>query len=269
MEDINESKPWYKKWWGILLIILFFPILIPYLVWTKTGWNKWIKIGITTMCVLILVFGFAGNSQNKKQAFALVSQAETYINENKINEAQDAINKSMQLNPNKDDNRAFSINDNMKLLQSDDFLKRTLAEMSNEDFEILKKNQLKKSYISHEGLNNIFLKKLYDNRDNRAIYIAEVQKKNQEESDQQRKKLIEQQFSPWDGSHVKLTQVIKESMNNPKSYEHVKTVYIDMKDYIIVTTTFRGTNAFDAVVTNTVKAKVSIDGENIQILEQY
>lgn len=58
-------------------------------------------------------------------------------------------------------------------------------------------------------------------------------------------------------------------MNDPDSYDHVETSYWDMEDYIVVLTTFRGRNAFGGVVKNSVKAKVSLDGEDIEILEQY
>jgi hypothetical protein len=47
-------KPWYKKWWGILLTILFFPLIVPYLVWEETAWNDWIKIVVTAICVISL-----------------------------------------------------------------------------------------------------------------------------------------------------------------------------------------------------------------------
>ena len=36
---------------------------------------------------------------------------------------------------------------------------------------------------------------------------------------------IDRQFSPWDGSHLKLTKVIKKSMNDEDSYDHVETSY--------------------------------------------
>lgn len=89
-------------------------------------------------------------------------------------------------------------------------------------------------------------------------------KKEQEEA---RTANIEKQFSDWNGQHVKLTKLIKESMNDPKSYEHVKTVYFDMEDHLIINTTFRGSNAFGGTVTNTAKGKASIDGENVELLE--
>jgi hypothetical protein len=86
---------------------------------------------------------------------------------------------------------------------------------------------------------------------------------------EQREKMIEAQFSAWDGSHIKLTEIIKKSMNDPKSYEHVETLYWGMEDHLIISTTFRGKNVFGGTVSNTVKAKVSLDGESIEILEQF
>jgi hypothetical protein len=83
-----------------------------------------------------------------------------------------------------------------------------------------------------------------------------------------RRRAIEQQFSAWDGSHVALERIIKKSMNNPDSYKHVETKYGDMGDYILVSTTFRGTNAFGGVVTNTVRAKFTLSGDLIEIVSQ-
>lgn len=83
-----------------------------------------------------------------------------------------------------------------------------------------------------------------------------------------RKEQIERQFSAWDGSHRGLTKAIKASMNDPDSYDHVETVYSDMGDYLVVRTTFRGKNAFGGVVKNWVKAKVDLNGNVIEIIEQ-
>lgn len=57
-------------------------------------------------------------------------------------------------------------------------------------------------------------------------------------------------------------------MNDPESYKHVETRHWIMDDHIIVSTTFRGTNALGGTVANTVKAKVSLEGEVLEILEQ-
>ena len=77
---------------------------------------------------------------------------------------------------------------------------------------------------------------------------------------------IKKGFSGLDGSHIKLGTFIKSSMNDPDSYKHVKTVYRDNGDHLIVTTTFRGKNAFGGVITNWVEAKTDIFGNIIEIL---
>ena len=41
---------------------------------------------------------------------------------------------------------------------------------------------------------------------------------------------VEEQFSAWDGSHLELTKLIKSALNDEKSYEHLKTSYINITD---------------------------------------
>lgn len=86
--------------------------------------------------------------------------------------------------------------------------------------------------------------------------------------DAARKKRLEGGFSAWDGSHRGLTKVIKEAMNDPKSYEHADTKFWDMGDHLVVTTTYRGKNAFGGVVKNWVKAKTDLDGNVLEIIEE-
>ncbi len=62
MTEQTLSKPWYKKWWGVVLTILFFPFVVPYLVWTQTNWNKWAKIGITLLCLAFIVYSNQSNT---------------------------------------------------------------------------------------------------------------------------------------------------------------------------------------------------------------
>lgn len=83
----------------------------------------------------------------------------------------------------------------------------------------------------------------------------------------ERRKLVEKQFSGWDGSHDGLTRYIKEHMNDPDSYEHIETKFADRGDYIVVITKFRGANAFGGKVINSVTAKVDFNGNVIQIIE--
>lgn len=79
---------------------------------------------------------------------------------------------------------------------------------------------------------------------------------------------LEKQFSAWDGSHIELTKIIKKAINDPDSYEHVETVYWDMKDHVVVRTTYSGKNAFGGRVKNWVKAKADNNGNIIEIIEE-
>ena len=116
------------------------------------------------------------------------------------------------------------------------------------------------------------LASLHPSNTNYATKLKYYTQKVTEEKEKQwlaaeRKKKIESQFSAWDGFHRNLERVIKESMNDPGSYDHAKTVYWDMGDHLVVRTTFRGKNAFGGIVKNSVKAKVSLDGQVLQIME--
>lgn len=79
-----------------------------------------------------------------------------------------------------------------------------------------------------------------------------------------RKEQILKQFS-WDDSHRNLKRWIKENMNDPKSFEHVKTTYTDKGDYLLVYMNYRGKNAFGATVLQTTIAKVDLDGNVLSI----
>lgn len=84
-----------------------------------------------------------------------------------------------------------------------------------------------------------------------------------------RKELIKKEFSAWDGSHFKLEEYIKKSMNDPNSYEHIETRYWDRGEFLVVQTTFRGKNAFGGVVKNSIKAKVGLDGSIMEVIDTY
>lgn len=74
-------------------------------------------------------------------------------------------------------------------------------------------------------------------------------------------------LSAWDGSCIELVKYVKNNMNNPKSFEHVSTTYATLKDYAVVTMTYRGTNGFGATVTEQIRAKVSYDCEVLGIMK--
>lgn len=147
-------------------------------------------------------------------------------------------------------------------IQKAEKTERLLAELKGVPIaEYEKSRSLYQQLLNLHPSNEVYKSKV-------EFYALKIEEERQKEiAAEARKKKIESQFSAWDGSHPNLEQLIKESMNDPDSYVHVKTVYWDRGDYLIVRTTFRGKNAFGGVVRNSVTAKVSLDGQ-VQILSQ-
>lgn len=79
---------------------------------------------------------------------------------------------------------------------------------------------------------------------------------------------IESQFHVWDGSHIRLEKLIIDSLNDPGSYEHIETRYKDMGNHLVVSTAYRGKNAFGAIIKNKTIAKVSVHGIILGIVPQ-
>jgi len=77
---------------------------------------------------------------------------------------------------------------------------------------------------------------------------------------------LDDQFSRWDGSHIKMTEAIRRTMNDPKSFEHIETKYrVNPNGTVRVVTDFTGRNAFGGVV----RQKVSglVDAKTGDVLE--
>lgn len=85
-------------------------------------------------------------------------------------------------------------------------------------------------------------------------------------AEQVREDQIEKYFDAWDGSHINLTKIIKDSLNDPESYQHDKTLYFDRSDHLIVETTFRTKNKYGGMSTYQIKAKTDLVGNVLQII---
>lgn len=86
--------------------------------------------------------------------------------------------------------------------------------------------------------------------------------------DESRKKQIKEQFSTWDGSHKGLTKYVKQSLDNPLSFEHVSTRFEDRLIHLIVTMSFTSKNAAGNVVKGSIVAKVDLNGRIIEIVSR-
>ena len=105
--------------------------------------------------------------------------------------------------------------------------------------------------------------------DNQTMVRAHVESQEQEKIEAmnsvQHKKLVESQFSSWDGSNIYLEKAIKSEMKDPGSYEHVSTKYFDLGDKIKVVEEYRGANAFGAKVKSTVIALINLEGNILEM----
>jgi len=79
---------------------------------------------------------------------------------------------------------------------------------------------------------------------------------------------IKEQFSAWDGSHRPLVDLVKKSLNDPKSFDHEETTCRDMKDHLIIKMTYRAKNAFGGLILQNVTAKADYKTNTITITSQ-
>ena len=94
------------------------------------------------------------------------------------------------------------------------------------------------------------------------------------ERDRVKQKIIDEQFSVWDGSHFLLVEMTKATMNDPKSFDHVETRYAilplvpntSVSITVRVKMRFRGKNAFGGVVLGCKSADFTRDGKFIKEL---
>lgn len=127
---------------------------------------------------------------------------------------------------------------------------KLLAELKTIPAEKLNSNQER-----YQKLNKMFpSNEKYKNK--LAHYTAKIA----------RKEKIERQFSAWSGSHKALENYIRKNLKDPDSYDHVETRYGDKGDHILIQTTYRAKNSFNAVITESVIAKAGIDGSNLTII---
>lgn len=90
---------------------------------------------------------------------------------------------------------------------------------------------------------------------------------SQEEEDRRKKEMISDCISDWEGSGIELTTHIKENMNDPDSYQHIKSQHYYKNGILYITTEFRGKNAFGGVVKETLSATVDLNCNIIEIHE--
>lgn len=75
-------------------------------------------------------------------------------------------------------------------------------------------------------------------------------------------------LSAWDGSNRELVKLVKSAMNDPKSFEHVETRFIDRGNGLSLFMTYRGKNAFGGVVTNKISAELDKNTRSLSNIQE-
>lgn len=185
---------------------------------------------------------------------SIIKGIENLIRDGEFTKAQNECLK--YINFNEQDDR------DLKKLYSE--INKKIAEQGKKKKEQLILAELKKIPVSQFKENRDLYQELNKLYPNNKLYSKKLNFYN---TAIERQILIERQFSPWDGSNYSLERFIKNSMNDPDSFQHVNTVYWDKGTYLIVETTYRGKNAFGGLVKNFVKAKIDLRGNVTQILD--
>jgi hypothetical protein len=82
------------------------------------------------------------------------------------------------------------------------------------------------------------------------------------------KEKAEAQFSPWDGSHRQLKDIIKDGLNDDDSFEHIETRYFLNGQRLSVHMRYRAANAFGAKIQALAVADFSTDGALLQLKQR-
>ena len=151
----------------------------------------------------------------------------------------------------------------------EEYVKQQVGRLSDKQFRELQNGTLDTLIIEDTVLNSLLLSKMTNNTDLRKKYLQEEVLRKEQTQRIARKNKIASQFSSWDGSHSLLKKYIKENMNDPRSFKHVRTTYSDHSNYLLVKMTFRGKNAFGATVINVAESKATIDGDRIYDIRIY
>lgn len=283
-----KTAKWYDKQGLLILFLFLFPPIAIYGAW-KSDRKKISKVAFTLWSILLwpLLFIFTvsladpvTSSPNKENKAAKSAD----IQEKSINNAQGFSSSEIELLKTFQKKWADSVVKVMntgdggfslkgsKLVSPDSILLEYSEGVTKNGFAVNLKTDTviyRQWYVEavRTSLGEKYLKyPVYITCiPNHKINFAEVQAKEQALID--RKNKIARQFSVWDGSHRNLEHYIKQNMNDPESYEHIKTVYEDKGKFLLVETKFRGKNAFGAKIIETVTARVDLEGNVILIIE--
>jgi hypothetical protein len=239
------------------------------------------KIRISTavgalFMVMILASLSSQESQERKalqdaEANKIFATLKPLLAEQKFDSAAQLAREIKEKYSDKTNNPATEFLKEYESLKNDSFFNERLVSISDQKFDSLKAGLTTGDFLTDSVLNSLFTARIIKNQALRVKLLKEKEEAEElaakKEAAEKRQKNIESQFSAYDGSHRNFERVIKASMNDEDSYEHIETKYWDMGDHLIIQTSFSGKNAFNATVKNYMKARVSLEGQVLEILK--
>ncbi|MBD1399048.1 zinc ribbon domain-containing protein [Pontibacter sp. JH31] len=242
---MNENNKWYdNKLLTHILLMFMFPVGL-FALWKTKTIAKWWKITATCIVTLMVVIGFSSSEDENTDVNNVASTEEAKdVNQDPLNITSDSVNMLVGAKVPYDKWVYWG--------------NPTTMEETNNNVWVAYLPQANISFVSNKS-------------DDMIVYAAfgkESASSYLKKANEERNTNIESQFSAWNGSHRNLERAIKGAMNDPDSYEHVETKYWDMDNHIVVLTKYRGKNAFGGKVLGSVKARVSLDGDILEVIEQ-
>lgn len=99
------------------------------------------------------------------------------------------------------------------------------------------------------------------------FFIDRLRTSPAERAERQHRQEVQALFSGPGGSVPALVDWVQQRMNDPESFQHVETRYIDRGGEILVFMTYRGRNAFGGTVTEKVSARLSNSGRLSDVMK--
>ncbi len=284
MDNKTVKKPFYKKTWFIVLVVLF-------------------VIGGIAQAL-------KSPEEKAKEAAEKQQKQEAYEAEKKEKEAKKAEKKEKSdikdsveklLTDAQKDGEGYSI-DIMELNEGGYAINVQIPyEVETEESEVLLSDLLNKiKDLKLENVKEITIYALYDmqfvnvvtypdNKELKNQILADAEKHKADREVKRHTEWINNQFDAWSGDHIVLTRLIKENLNDEKSFEHIKTTFIDVFDEtvknemnsifqesgfnataeigdLVVTTEFSAKNAFNATIKSTAIGLVKANDDTVHLL---
>ena len=210
---------------------------------------------------------------------ALIFSSSNFIDNEQIDSAKVFIKRAKENSPDSLRQKAVGLELELKNYNSEKFANKILIAMDDNEFDELKSDKLSKTYLNQPTLNEKLILILQKKAPERNKIIKEIEEKKKKEriakelkveQEQQKKRnqIVQKQFSSWDGSHPKLSNIIEKGCRNPDSYEHIETSFRDEGNFIFVVTNYRAENGFGGMSLGKVTAKVDLSGNVIEIVSQ-